>query len=243
MNIFNYFIDTLRSYKGISKERRLNIPLKSFSQSGEDLIIDYIFTNYLRIHNPSYLDIGANHPTYLSNTYHFYKKGCRGVCVEPDKMLFLEIQKKRKEDKCLNVGVGFQAASKVPFYIMSEKTLNTFSREAAERCQGYGYYKIQEVTEVDLLPIDVIISKNFSSCPNLVSLDVEGLDYQILKSMDFRKYRPEVFCIETLTFVQDKSERKLDEIITLMQGNGYFVYADTFINTIFVDNEAWRNRQ
>lgn len=233
----------MQHFTKISKERLRDKPNKSYSQSGEDLIIDYIFTNYLRIHNPSYLDIGANHPTYLSNTYHFYKKGCRGVCVEPDKTLFMEIQKQRREDKCLNVGVGFQAASKVPFYVMSEKTLNTFSKEAAERCHGYGYYKIQEVTEVDLLPIDEIISRNFSSCPNLISLDVEGMDFQILKSMDFIKFRPEVFCIETLTFVQDKSERKLDEIISLMKENGYFVYADTFINTIFVDNEAWRSRQ
>jgi FkbM family methyltransferase len=243
MSESNFIKKAMQHFTNIGKERLRNKPKKSFSQSGEDLIIDYIFTNYLRIHNPSYLDIGANHPTYLSNTYHFYKKGSRGVCVEPDKSLFLEIQKQRREDICLNVGVGFQLASKVPFYVMSEKTLNTFSSEVAERNQGYGYYKIQEVTEVDLLPIDEIISRNFSSCPNFISLDVEGLDFQILKSMDFIKFRPEVFCIETLTFVQDKSERKLEEIIAFMQENGYFVYADTFINTIFVDNDTWHNRQ
>lgn len=243
MNTSTFIKKAMQHLTDIGKERLRNKPKKSFSQSGEDLIIDYIFTNYLRIHNPFYLDIGANHPTYLSNTYYFYQKGCRGVCVEPDETLFSEIQKTRVEDKCLNVGVGFEAASKVPFYIMSEKTLNTFSREVAERYQGYGCCSIQEISQVDLLPINEIISQNFSSCPNLVSLDVEGLDYQILKSMDFGKYKPEVFCVETLTFVQDKSEHKLEEIITLMEENGYFVYADTFINTIFVDNDAWRNRQ
>ncbi|MFM6249337.1 MAG: hypothetical protein ACKPEQ_09345, partial [Dolichospermum sp.] len=55
----------------------------SYSQCGEDLIINFIFNN-LGIINPSYLDIGAHHPTYLSNTYSFYRKGCQGVCVEPD---------------------------------------------------------------------------------------------------------------------------------------------------------------
>lgn len=230
-------------YDSFTEEARAKACKKSYSQSGEDLIIDYIFTNYLHIQKPTYLDIGAHHPTYLSNTYLFYRKGCSGVCVEPDKSLYEGIRKKRKNDKCLNIGVGLTGTASASFYVMSEKTLNTFSQEEAERYQSYGHYRIKETLQVDLLPINTIIAQNFSPYPNLISLDVEGLDYEILKSMDFEKYRPEVFCIETLTFAQDKSERKLDEIILLMQGNGYFVYADTYINTIFVDNEAWRNRQ
>ena len=232
-----------RRYDRSMEEARMMACKKSYSQSGEDLIIDYIFTNYLHIPRPTYLDIGAHHPTYLSNTYLFYKKGCCGVCVEPDRTLYDEIRKKRCNDTCLNVGVGLAGASKAPFYIMSEKTLNTFSQEEAERYQGYGQYRINEIIQVDLLPINAIISHNFSTCPNFISLDVEGLDYQILKSMDFQKYRPEIFCIETLTFAQDKSERKLDEIVLLMRDNGYIVYADTYINTIFIDNEAWSKRK
>jgi FkbM family methyltransferase len=216
---------------------------RSYSQCGEDLIIDFIFTNYLNILKPMYLDIGAHHPTYLSNTYHFYKKGSTGVCVEPDKTLCREIHNKRRRDVCLNAGVGFTRVSHAPFYIMSEKTLSTFSREDAERYEKCGHYSIKEVTKVNLLPINTIISQYCKASPNLVSLDVEGVDYEIVNSMDLDKYRPEVFCIETLTFAQDKSEKKVMDIITFMHEKDYFVYADTYINTIFVDNEAWRNRQ
>jgi glycosyltransferase involved in cell wall biosynthesis len=58
-------------------------PKISYSQCGEDIIIDFLLT-WLKIKNPTYLDIGANDPVKLSNTYYFYKKGSRGVLIEPD---------------------------------------------------------------------------------------------------------------------------------------------------------------
>ena len=65
---------------------------------------------------------------------------------------------------------------------------------------------------------------------------------QILKSFDFSHYRPEVFCIETLTYAENHSERKVTEILEFMKSNDYFNYADTYINTIFVDNKIWCDR-
>ena len=63
----------------------------SYSQSGEDLIVDFIF-QALKIDNPTYLDIGAHHPSFINNTFFFYEKGCVGVCVEPDPTLFEKIK-------------------------------------------------------------------------------------------------------------------------------------------------------
>ena len=215
----------------------------SYSQSGEDLIISFIFNNFLGIPKPTYLDIGAHHPSYLSNTYLFYQRGCSGVCVEPDPTLFSKIQKKRKRDICLNVGVGLENKSEDDFYIMTTKTLNTFSKEEAIRYQSYGRQKIEKVIKIPMVPVNDIIGQYFSKTPNLISLDVEGLDYQILNTFDFSRYRPEVMCIETLTYTEDQTERKIRNIIDLMLLNDYFVYADTYINTIFIDKKAWSNRK
>ncbi len=213
----------------------------SYAQCGEDLILRFIF-DVLGIVKPTYLDIGAHHPTRLSNTYLFYQMGSRGVCVEPDPTLFSIIKKRRYRDICLNVGVGVIQEDKADFYVMSEKTLNTFSKEEAERYQSYGNKKIEKVIQIPLMPVNDIIKKNFPICPDLVSLDVEGLDLAILKAFDFSLHRPPVFCIETLTYTEDKSERKITEINDLMSQNNYFPYADTYINTIFVENTAWSKR-
>ncbi len=146
---------------------------------------------------------------HLSNTYFFYQKGCRGVCVEPDPVLFHEIKKSRGRDVCLNIGVGVDQEAEANFYITSSKTLNTFSREEAERYVSYGSQKIERVMRIPLAPINTIIEKYFDVCPNLISLDVEGLDLKILETFDFENYRPEVFCIETLTTLKTTPSKRL----------------------------------
>lgn len=213
----------------------------SYAQCGEDLILDHLFT-WLKIDRPCYLDIGAHHPLLLSNTYFFYSKGCRGVCVEPDPALFHEITRRRPGDTCLNVGVGLAPQDKAPFYVMSASYLNTFSKAEALRCQGYGTVQIEKVIEVPMLSVNRIIADNFAQCPNLVSIDVEGVDLEIVRSFDFDISRPEVFCVETITYTQDHTEEKVNEIIAHMAEKDYFVYADTYINTIFVDKYAWSRR-
>lgn len=213
----------------------------SYSQCGEDLIIEFVF-QALNIDKPTYLDIGAHHPVYLSNTYLFYRKGSSGVCIEPDPSLCRKIRRKRGRDTCLNIGTGVSAQSEAEFYLMTTRTLNTFCREEAERYQSYGTQKIEQVVRIPLLPINDVIRDNFHSCPDFVSLDVEGLELEILKTFDYDRYRPRVFCIETLTYTEDKTEKKLVEIIDFMTGEGYLNYADTYINTIFVDGSAWLNR-
>ncbi len=237
-------LDALK-YRFLPKLRRLRRNRSenskvSYSQCGEDLILQQLFS-VLRIVKVSYLDVGAHHPTYLNNTYLFYESGGHGVSIEPDPSLFEEFLEKRPRDVSLNCGVGV-SSEEADFFVMSENTLNTFSKAEAERYQSYGKHRILKVIKVELRTINEILETKFADCPNLVSLDIEGMDYLVLQSFDFRKYRPEVFCLETLTYTEDKSERKLTEIISLMHANGYLTYADTYINTIFVDSAAWRDR-
>lgn len=212
----------------------------SYSQCGEDLILQHLLL-VLGITKVNYLDVGAHHPTYLSNTFLLYESGGKGVCVEPDPALFEVFGKKRPRDTHLNCGVGV-VPGEADFFVMSTSTLNTFSRKEAERYRSYGQQRIMKTIRIKLETINEIIRQNFKETPNLVSLDVEGLDYLILCDFDFKKYRPMIFCLETLSYTEDKSERKLTEIIDLMHTNGYLTYADTYINTIFVDATAWDNR-
>jgi FkbM family methyltransferase len=212
----------------------------SYAQCGEDLIVRFVF-DALKISKPSYLDIGAHHPTHMSNTYLFYRQGSRGICVEPDPTLFTQIQRKRPRDICLNMGVGVSSKDKADFYVMTNRSLNTFSKQEAVRYQSYGKQKIERVIQIPLLSINDIISQYCKSSPQFISIDVEGLDLDTLKSLDFQRFRPVVLCVETLTYTEDSTERKLTEAIDFIWGQGYFLYADTFINSIFVDRAVWSN--
>ena len=71
---------------------------------------------------------------------------------------------------------------------------------------------------------------------------MEGLDYEIIKSYPFNKRKPAVICVETLTYTVDSSEVKIDKLINLIKRSGYILYADTYINTIFIDKNIWEKR-
>ncbi len=212
----------------------------SYAQSGEDRIISFLF-DWIQIKSPTYLDVGAHHSSWLSNTYLFYKNGSSGVCIEPDPYLFSEIKSKRNRDICLNVGIGSGAQEMADFYVMTSRSLNTFSREDALRCQetqNFGKQKIEKIIKVPLRTINEVMREHCSSGVNLVSIDVEGLDSEIVQSFDFSKYQPEVFCIETLRYDENGILQKNHELINFMKEKEYSVYGETYINTIFVSKNV-----
>jgi len=206
---------------------------KSYSQCGEDLIIDFIF-GQIGVTRPSYIDIGAHHPYYLSNTALFSEKGSKGINIEPDPYLFSQFIKARPHDTNLNVGAGQQDGYQ-DFYIMSTPTMNTFSKTVADELVETAGFSIKEVKPIQLLSLNTVLDKyNASKFPDLFSLDVEGLDEVIIQSIDFRKSYPKVICVETLSYSDNGQGKKNNQLIELISNRGYAQYADTYINTIFV---------
>lgn len=223
--------------------KKLNFPKQkgaiSYSQSGEDLIIDFVF-RAMSLKSPSYLDIGAHSPIALSNTYFFYRSGAKGVCIEADPELYESFKKQRNRDICINCGVGPKDVGLSNFYLMSSSTLNTFSEEEAKRYESYGTNIIKSVIKVPISGINSILEQHFHDvAPDIVSIDVEGLDFAIVSAIDFARWRPKVFCIETLTYSETREEKKTQEIIDFLVSKDYLVYGDTYINTIFVDRASW----
>lgn len=212
----------------------------AYAQFGEDLIINQFFY-YKGIAKPSYLDIGANEPRYISNTYFFYKKGASGVLVEPNPLLASKLRKIRPKDKVLDFGIGLSEQKEADFYLFPDAAngLSTFSKEEAEHwknigMKGVGKINWEKIIKVPLLPVNSIIEKYLAdNAPDFISLDVEGLDLEILKSMNFTKYRPHLICVETLFYDQNQSMVKDTTIADFMRTVGYEIHADTFVNTIF----------
>jgi len=215
----------------------------SGSQSGEDQLIRYLFFSCLGIDKPTYLDIGANHPFSCNNTFFFYARGSKGVCIEPDPSFYALLKKYRKRDTILQAGVGLQNATGADLYVFPGQYSgwNTFSaEEAAIRVKESGV-NYHQVLKIPLININEVIEKYFDRAPNLISLDVEGLDLQILQSLDFGRFTPEVICVESITFSVNNKEEKIQEIADFMESKGYFAFGDTHVNTIFCRTEAFNS--
>jgi len=208
----------------------------TYSQCGEDIIIELILQR-MGLNTVSYLDIGTNHPKKFNNTYLLYKKGNSGVCVEPNPKLASLIKRVRPRDKSLNVGLSSGKEYEADFYVLSTDTLSTFSKEDAEKLDAEGTFTIINEIPIQLKNVNTIIAENFNGkCPNIISLDVEGWNEEIMQSFDFSKYKPEIFCIETTYFEPNGRIERIEGIFDIMKRNGYKVFSDNQINTIFVTN-------
>jgi FkbM family methyltransferase len=206
----------------------------SYAQSGEDLVVSFIF-DYLKLPQPSYIDIGAWLPVNDNNTYLFYQRGCRGVLVEPNVDLVPVLRKERGRDTVLNVGIGVDTVKEADYYRMSGSAMNTFSKEQAEQVvrETNGKVTIQEVVKMPLVNINEVLDEHFNGgAPDFLSIDVEGLDLPILRTLNFVKHRPKVICVETLIAASTKENPEINQFL---QSKDYVIRGSSFVNAIFVD--------
>ncbi len=221
-----------------SRSRKSAFHKTSYSQCGEDLIVKYVF-DAVGIANPVYIDIGAHHPFRLNNTALLYESGSRGINVEPDPELFRPFPSERPHDVNLNIGIGIEPGE-ADFYVMNAPTLNTFSKEAAEKCEKETQYKIRKIVKIKADTYSNLVTRHLhGQPPDFLSVDVEGLDETLIKNINFKHEAPKVICVETITFSERGRGVKQTGIIAFLQSEGYIYYADTNINSIFVLKSLW----
>jgi hypothetical protein len=114
--------------------------------------------------------------------------------------------------------------------------LNTFSKEEAESvaARSGGRHPIEKVVKMPLININKVLADHFQAPPTFISLDTEGLDLAILKSLDFARFRAPILCVETLIC---RTTRQNTEIFDFMTSKNYSIRGATFVNTVFVDNQ------
>ncbi len=211
----------------------------SYSQCGEDLLVQYIF-NLRGISKPSYIDIGACDPFFLSNTAIFYQKGCRGINIEANPLLINRFYECRPEDANLNIGVGTEDAE-LDFFIMNDHTLSTFAEDECDKMIAHGN-DLNKVVKIKTTTLSSILEKYFNNeFPDFLSLDVEGLDFEILKSINFNFSYPKVICVEAAEYSPIGAGARRNELIDFLVSVGYYEYANTNLNAIMVKNEFWFN--
>jgi FkbM family methyltransferase len=200
----------------------------AYAQEGEDMVLKRIFSNQV---DGFYVDIGAHHPIRFSNTYNFYKRGWAGINIEPNPDSFRLFGKYRKRDINLNYGIA-KVNGVLKYHMFDEPALNTFdaavlkSRENNTNCK---YIKSVDIKVVSLKEV-----LNDVMPPNkkidFLTVDVEGLDLEVLQSNDWVKFRPRWVLVEQLNLADIES---LDfEIHHYMKFLNYALFAKTY-NTLF----------
>lgn len=204
-----------------------------YSQDGENAVLSAFYAE-----EPSYkgfyIDLGALHPFRFSNTQYFYEKGWRGINIDatPGSMnLFNEF---RSED--INLEVGISSSSKsLTFYCFEEPALNSFNKELSELRISKGL-KLIDKKKVKTSPINKILEKYLPKNKKIdfINMDLEGLEIEVLKSIDWKRYSPDYFLIEELSLAnKDFANSNKSEIHKILLKNRYEMVAKTRRTLVF----------
>jgi len=220
------------------RQKIINSPLydwlgkRSFSQSGEDVIA----WGELNKRRGFYVDIGAYHPKQFSNTYYFYKRGWKGLVVEPNSELLRLYKEIRKKDIALGVGVGGKEIV-ADYFMFDDPAANTFSVEQAEKNEKEADRRMIGKKPVAILRLAKLLNDYLPDGVNidLLSVDTEGMDEEVLSSGDWEKYRPKVVICEDLDFDWEKPMRSA--VAKMMKNLDYKLVGLTPYSLVFKDEK------
>ncbi|MFD2512664.1 FkbM family methyltransferase [Pontibacter locisalis] len=203
----------------------------SYAQEGEDLLLNRIFENHLE---GVYVDVGAHHPKRFSNTYIFYKKGWRGINIDPMPKSMDVFNKIRPLDINLEVGIS-KVEQTLTYYMFDEPALNGFNLKVAEERNDHTNYSIIDRKQIKTLPLHQVLDSYLSENKRIsfLSVDVEGLDLVVLESNNWEKYRPTIILVEILhSCIEDILK---SDINLFLESKNYTLYCKT-PNTVFYRN-------
>ena len=207
---------------------------KSYSQEGEDLILHRLFE-----HKTSgfYVDVGAHHPMRFSNTLLFYKKGWHGINIDAMPGSMKAFNKTRKRDTNLEIPVSDRRET-LTYYMFNEPALNGFSRELAQARDGLDDYRLIAQQDIITATLEEILDQHLPDKQEIdfLSIDVEGLDLQVLKSNNWEKYRPAFVLAEILESSIDTLASS--DVHAFLAGVGYAPYAKTVNTVVFKRTNA-----
>lgn len=169
----------------------------SYAFAGEDRLIEGLL-------NPKvgqrgfYVDVGANHPTLFSNTYSFYRRGWRGICVDANSELIHLYRLYRPRDRAVTALVS-DAPGVREFYQVQNDVLSTTMAENLENYRQEGLSIAVARLQTRSLT-EVLIQQEAPAIFDLLTVDTEEHDLQVLKSLDLSLFRPRLIVVEDDAF-------------------------------------------
>lgn len=192
----SYMISIIKKLKKADQ----NFLVQSYSQLGEDTNLERILNSRFK-HKISdggfYVDVGAFHPFKYSNTYKFYKKGWKGINIEPNPSKFQLFEQYRQRDINLNIGISDKEQI-LKYWNFDRAAFNTFDESEAQKLIDRNDITLKEVIQVQTKTLQSVLQEYLSAGQSIefLNIDVEGLDLMVLESFDINLYQPKLICIE-----------------------------------------------
>jgi len=211
----------------------LNIPGRiMYSSFGEDVILFNLFSNKTR---GNFIDVGCNRPIDGNNTFNLYIRGWSGLNIDGNQSLINEYKKIRPFDTSICALVSNQEVE-LPFYISKTDAVSTISIDFLDKHKNTWEYSAHDIVIKKTRTLTQILDDNlYMNKPiDLLSIDIEGHDFEALLGLDLNKYRPSVICIEIHDF--DFSNLKENKIVKYLKEYNYSLCNYTILSAFFAEN-------
>lgn len=165
----------------------------SYAQNFEDLAL----WRSLQLFGPGYyIDVGANHPTHDSVTRALYERGWRGINIEPVNAYHQALVAERPEDVNLCMAAG-ERDETLTLHEVADTGLSTLNGNVAEHNRRLGMES--GVRQVPVRRLADICAEHLKDDRPLhfLKIDVEGFEEQVLRGMDFQRWRPWIILLES----------------------------------------------
>jgi FkbM family methyltransferase len=205
----------------------------SYSQNAEDVLL---WRALGHVENGFYIDVGANDPEEHSVTKAFYDAGWRGISIEPLPSFHQAFLDQRPRDINLAIAAGSSNGELTLYDTPQVRGWASPDQAVAELHRSEGH----DVVEMTV-PVRTLASvceehvRGDGQQIHFLKIDVEGFEGEVLKGMDFARWRPWVLVIEaTLPNSRETRHAEWEHMVT---GQGYrFVWFDG-LNRYYVADE------
>lgn len=194
----------------------------SFSSAGEDMILRHLLGSDKM--QGFYVDVGAFHPTLFSNTYFFYLNGWRGINIEARPGSKTVFDKVRPRDVNLEVGISSERGTMTYYFIADDSPMNSFSPDFLRDIKMLDQVK-REIA-IPTIPLADVLEQHVpdGQAIDFMNVDVEGRDFEVLASNDWKRFRPRFIVVEDEGLNPSESQ-----IVRMMNGHGYELCAHNVI--------------
>lgn len=148
--------------------------------------------------NGFFIEVGANEPCAPeSQTYHLEKMGWTGILVEPIEDLAEKARNTRLNSKVWQVACTSKDKQGIVEFLIpvSENELITGHASLYPNMDEHNYNNFKKV-QVKSMTLDAILDAENVTKIDLLSIDVEGAEFEVLSGLDLKKYSPKLILLE-----------------------------------------------
>lgn len=161
--------------------------MQSYSQFGEDILL---WEHFHGKQNGFFVEIGANHPTLFSQTWFFERQGWSGILVEPLAAKCQLLRSARPRSKVVQAAIGApKQRGPAKLNVAAEDDMLSGLRVDRDVI-------VSGVEEVEVRTLDDVLIEAGNPKIDLLSIDVEGLELDVLRGFNIEQSQPKVVLVE-----------------------------------------------